>query len=101
MLLKIKKNTFYSNKIINEKDISIVGLNLSNLNKAVIPWTKSRHALQNRSSKYSLLNKTVFFIVGLTLKQSEIDVVFSSKINGLLQQTVDNKVFALGKVYCL
>ena len=101
MLLKIKKNTFYSNKIINEKDISIVGLNLSNLNKAVIPWTKSRHALQNRSSKYSLLIKTVFFIVGLTLKQSEIDVVFSSKINGLLQQTVDNKVFALGKVYCL
>ena len=35
-----------------KEDLSIVELNISNLYKAVIPWTKSTEALKNCSSIY-------------------------------------------------
>ena len=35
-----------------KKNLSIVELNISNLYKAVSPWTKSTEALKDRSSIY-------------------------------------------------
>ena len=79
---KVKKSSFYGNKIILKKlkteNISILKLKISNHNKAHIPWTNFTEALKNHSSLWNLIKTAFCRTCLIPEKWSEIHVDKSS-----------------------